>query len=295
MSGRALEGKNAVVTGSSRRIGRAIALAFAEAGARVVVNGRDSDPVEEVAARIRELGGRALALPGSVSDFGFAGSLIERCIGELGSIDALVNCAGIAEPALSSILDIGADDWRDLLGTHLDGSFNTCRHAAPRMAEQRSGSIVNTSSHAFLGLFGGTGYPAAKGATVSLSFALATDLAEYGVRVNAVCPGARTRISSGPDYEARIAGLHARGALDDAMRDAALEPPPPEQVAPFYVYLASDRSKHVTGQLFSASGGYVGRFRSGREDLLAFRSADQPGSWDVEELAAELGDLGSPR
>ncbi len=279
--------KVAIVTGGSRGIGRAVAHALSDEGAAVVVNGREERAAVDTAEEIRARGGRATAYPGSVADFDFAGALVADCVARHGRVDILINCAGIVEPEGSSILDLTAEDWSALIGVHLTSVFNTCRHAAPHMVERGEGAIVNTSSHAFLGSYGGTGYPAGKGGTNSLTFAIAAELRGHGVRVNAVCPGARTRISSGPSYERQIARLHARGLLDEAMRDASLAPPPPEHTASLYVVLASDFARDITGRLFSAAGGYVGLHGAPSEELLAFRD-EASGPWPVRSLGEEV-------
>ena len=283
-----LQGRIAVVSGGSRGIGRCVALALAGAGATVVVNGRSEDAVQETTAEILGTGGAARGLVGDVADFDFARELIAAADG----IDVLINCAGIAEPAGSSILDLSEEDWDDLIGAHLTSVFNTCRHAAPVMLRRGGGSIVNTSSHAYTGVYGGTGYPAGKGGTNSLTLAMAAELREHGIRVNAICPGARTRLSSGAAYEAHIERLHARGMLDDATRAASLAPSPPEYAAALYLFLASDLASEVTGQIFSAAGGYVGLHADSSETMIGFRDEAQ-GPWPMEELvehvAAVLG------
>lgn len=283
-----LEGRAAVVTGSSRGIGRAVALALAAEGAAVVVNGRESGPVHEAVACIEDAGGRARPHVGSVADFRVAGELVQGCVDAFGSIDVLVNCAGVGEPDGASILDLAPEAWREVVDSHLTSTFNTCRHAAPRMVARGRGAIVNTSSHAWLGLYGGSAYPAAKGGTNSLGFAMAAELREHGIRVNAVCPGARTRLSTGPAYETRIRDLHRRGILDDGVRDASLAPRAPEHVAPLYLFLASDRAAGISGRLFSAAGGYVGVQAAGGESLLAYRDPDAEGPWPVDELAERI-------
>jgi NAD(P)-dependent dehydrogenase (short-subunit alcohol dehydrogenase family) len=285
-----LRGRSAVVTGSNRGIGRAVALALAAEGAGVVVNGRGSPEVDVVVAEIRERGGAAVASSGSVADCDFAGELIESCVDAFGAIDVLVNCAGVAEPDASSILDIPPQAWREVIDVHLSGSFYCCRHAVPRMVERRRGSIINTSSHAFLGTYGGTAYPAAKGATNSLTFAMAADLSEHGVRVNAVCPGAKTRLSTGPAYERRIRDLHARGLLDETARDASLAPPDPRFVGPMYAFLASDLADGITGRLFGARGGSLTSYDAGGMSLLAHRDEDAEGPWNLEEIARRIRD-----
>lgn len=287
-----LRGKGAVVTGSSRGIGRAVALALAAEGAGVVVNGREQDAAGAVAGEIRERGGEAVAHVGSVADWDEAGALVDACEAAFGGIDVLVNCAGVAEPAGSSILDVTPESWRAVLDVHLGGTFHTCRHAAPRMAARGGGSIVNTSSHAFRGSYGGTAYPAAKGATNALTRALAAELRERGVRVNAVCPGARTRLSTGPAYEAHVRSLHARGLLGDLERDASLDPPDPRFVAPLYAFLASDLAAGVTGRVFSAAGGYVGVFADPAERLLAFHDHRGGEAWSVDGLAEAFARVG---
>jgi 3-oxoacyl-[acyl-carrier protein] reductase len=290
---RELDGRAALVTGSSHGIGREVALALAAAGARVIVNGTAdasgrSRAAEAVAAEINARGGAALACAASVAEFAAAGALVERCVSEFGAIDVLVNCAGVPEPDGASILDMSAEAWRAVVDVHLSGTFYCCRHAAPHMVARRSGAIINTSSHSFLGTYAGVAYPAAKGGVTSLTFALATELRERGVRVNAVCPGGKTRLSTGPGYERRIHDLHARGILSDALRDVSLEPPDPRFAAPIYAFLASDRAREITGRVFSASGGYVGVFAQGSEKLLAYRDHRAAEPWRVSELAAAI-------
>jgi len=197
-----------------------------------------------------------------------------------------VNCAGIAEPSGSSILDISPAQFYKLLESHLGTVFATCRAAASKMVEQDGGSIVNTSSSAFLGDYGGTGYPAGKGAVNSLTLAIAAELKEHGVRANAVCPGARTRLSTGPDYEAHIVDLNRRGLLDDVSMQGSLDVAPPDYVAPTYVYLASDLADQVTGEIFIASGGFIGRYPRTTPVLLGYRDHHDSPPWSVAELSA---------
>jgi len=187
-----------VVTGGSRGIGRAVAELLCNLGAAVVVNGRDSDAAQETAAAITGRGGRAVALPGAADDEGVAASLVEECRTTFGRLDALINCAGVPEPPRSSILDISPAEFDRLMSAHIGTAFHTCRVAAPVMAAQGHGSIINTGSVAFLGDYGGTGYPAGKGAVNGLTMAMAAELKPLGVRANVVCPGAKTRLSTGP-------------------------------------------------------------------------------------------------
>ncbi|MDT5172153.1 MAG: hypothetical protein QOD02_5531 [Mycobacterium sp.] len=281
-----LADRGAVVVGGSRGIGAAVAHLLAQHGAAVVVNGRDADAARSTAEGIAAAGGRAVAHPGSPSDQQAAESLVDRCIDEFGGIDILVNCAGIAEPPGSSILDITPAQFAELLDAHLGTVFATCRAAAPKMVAQGSGSIVNTSSFAFLGDYGGTGYPAGKGAVNSLTLAIAAELKEHGVRANVVCPGAKTRLSTGPDYVTHISELNRRGLLDDVSMQGALDVATPDYAAPTYVYLASDLAKQITGEIFAAAGGFVGRFPRPAPALIGYRDHRDSPPWSVTELSA---------
>jgi 3-oxoacyl-[acyl-carrier protein] reductase len=283
----------AVVAGSSRGIGLAVARSLAAEGWAVVVNGREPDAAAAAAAGITAAGGTAVAVAGSAAEPGVADAMVAAA-GALGPIEALVNCAGTAEPPGSSILDVTLEEWQALIDAHLTSTFVTCRAIAPLLAARGRGAVVNTSSHAFTGVYGGTGYPAAKGAVNSLTTALAAELAEHGVRVNAVCPGARTRLSTGAEYERHLAELRRRGLLDELTYTASLDPGSPEHAAALYVYLAGDRSAGVTGRVFAAAGGYVGRFPVPEAELLAWRDHATNPPWTQDELAAHLDPPGGP-
>ena len=273
----------AIVTGSSRGIGLAVAEVLAAGGAAVVVNGRDPTVAEHAAEGIRRAGGRATAVAGSAADPRIAQTLL-RAAEEFGPVDALVTCTGTAEPVGSSILSVTPDEWNELIASHLTATFTACRAVAPQMVARGKGTIVTTSSHAFLGIYGGTGYPAGKGAVTSLTMAIAAELAEYGVRVNAVCPGARTRLSTGAVYEAHLAELHQRGMLDDLTLAGSLDPGPPGHVAALYAFLASDLSAGITGRVFAGAGGYLGRFPVPEPELLAWRDHATNPPWSLAEI-----------
>ena len=280
-----LAGKTAMVTGGASGIGAAIAAAFATKGARVAVVDLDEDAAQRRAA---ELGSECRGFAGNVADPAAVTAVVDDVVAAFGRIDILVNCAGTAEPAGSSILTVTATQFQELIDAHLGTVFQTCRAAAPVMARQRSGAIVNTGSFAFLGDYGGTGYPAGKGAVNGLTLAIAAELAEHGVRANVVCPGAKTRLSSGPDYEAHITALNRRGLLDDVSMAGALDAAPPEYAAPTYAYLVSDRAADVTGQIFIAAGGFVGRFGRPTPEILAYRDHHACAPWTVAEIAQKV-------
>jgi 3-oxoacyl-[acyl-carrier protein] reductase len=283
MTGR-LAGRGAVVSGGSRGIGRAVAELLCRQGAGVVVNGRDEGAVRETVAAIGAFGGHATAVVGSADDQRIAGALVDECVSAFGALDILINCAGVAEPPGSSILTISPEEFDRLMGAHLGTAFHTCRAAAPVMAGQGHGAIINTSSVAFLGDYGGTGYPAGKGAVNALTMAIAAELRAYDVRANVVCPGARTRLSIGIEYENHIADLHRRGLLDEAMMRASLDSAPAAFAAPMYAYLSSDLARDVTGQVFVAAGGFVGRFDRPTPRVLGYRDHHHAQPWSLDEL-----------
>ncbi len=279
-----LTGFGAVVVGGSRGIGAAVAALLAELGAGVVINGRNPDAVDASVDAITAAGGTAVGYSGAANDDSIAEALIALCENEFGQIDALVNCAGTAEPPGSSILHVGPAQFRELIDIHLGTVFATCRAAAPRMTARGAGAIVNTSSFAFLGDYGGTGYPAGKGAVNALTMAIAAELREHGVRANVVCPGARTRLSSGADYAQHIGELRRRGLLDEVSARAALDPAPAEYVAPLYAYLVSPMAQHITGQMFAGAGGFVGRFERPSPTVLAYRDHRDSPPWTLGEI-----------
>jgi NAD(P)-dependent dehydrogenase (short-subunit alcohol dehydrogenase family) len=266
-----------------------VAKRLASEGGWLVVNGRSASSLNDTVDAITRQGGQAIACAGSVSDYDAAAALVQTCVAEYGGIDVLINCAGIAEPYGTSILNIDPEDWQELIDVHLHGTFNTCREAAPIMARQGGGTIINTSSHAFTGMYGGTGYAAGKGATNSLSFAMAADLQAHNINVNVICPGAKTRLSTGADFIDKIENLHREGMLSDERRLSALNPASPDYVAALYAVLASDLAKDVTGQVYWGSGGHIGRFLETGQEVLAVMDASNQPPWETQALAEQLG------
>ncbi|WP_333756077.1 3-oxoacyl-ACP reductase [Streptomyces sp. IBSBF 3352] len=284
-----LEGRTAIVTGAGRGLGRAEARELARLGAAVVVNdygqpGRDgtgaasAGPAEEVAAEIRAAGGRAVAHTGDVADFGQAGGLVATALAEFGSLDVLVNNAGILRDRM--VFSMAEEEWDAVIRVHLKGHFNTVRHAAAHWRERAKatgapvyGRIVNTSSEAFLaGSAGQPNYAAAKGGIVGLTTSSALALGKYGVTVNAICPRARTRMT-----EEVFAGL--------APPEEGLDPLAPEHVAPLVGYLASPAAAGITGQLLVVHGGMVAVVERPRV-AATFDSKQETFTYD--ELDAQL-------
>jgi NAD(P)-dependent dehydrogenase (short-subunit alcohol dehydrogenase family) len=284
-----LEGLSAVVTGAGRGLGRAEALELARLGAAVVVNdfgqpGRDGSgqasagPAEQVAAEIREAGGKALSHTGDVADFEQARELVGSAIAEFGKLDILVNNAGILRDRM--VFSMSEDEWDSVIRVHLKGHFNTTRFAAAHWRERSKaaggpvyGRIVNTSSEAFLaGSAGQPNYAAAKGGIVGLTTSTALALARYGVTANVICPRARTRMT-----EDVFVGLEQPAD--------GLDPLAPEHVAPLVGYLASPAAARVNGQLLVVHGGMVALIERPR---VQARFDSEQDAFTYDELDAVL-------
>jgi 3-oxoacyl-[acyl-carrier protein] reductase len=233
-----LEGKNALVTGGSRGIGRAIALELAKAGASVVVGYRSGK--DEAEAVAQETGGRALAA--DISSPEEAGRLVE----EAGELDILVNNAGLTRDGL--LARMSDADWRDVIETNLSSVFYTCRAAARPMMKRRGGAIVNVSS--VVGLHGNPGqtnYSASKAGVIGFTKALARELGSRGIRANVVAPGyIKTRLTDEISEEMRTLMLANTplGRLGD-----------PENVAGAVRFLCSDDAAFITGEVLLVDGG----------------------------------------
>lgn len=244
---RSLEGMSALVTGASRGIGAAIALELGRRGAAVAVNYAGSaSAAADVVAAIEAEGGQALALQADVSDRAACAALVEAAASEMGSLEILVNNAGITRDGL--LVRMSDEDWDAVLRTNLTGAFAMTRAAAKLMMKARKGSIVNVSS--VIGLVGNAGqanYSAAKAGLIGLTRSVARELAPRSVRVNAIAPG--------------FIETDMTAALPDAVREVALSQiamrsfGTPEDVARTVAFFASDESRYITGQVLAVDGG----------------------------------------
>jgi len=247
-----LKDKNAVVTGAGRGIGRAVALAFAEAGANVVINYHSNDiKANEVVSAIRKMGREALAVQADVSRFDAGKELVDAAVKAFGGIDILVNNAGVSKPAM--FLDMGEDDWDRIVNIHLKGTFNCCQAAAKQMKETGGGKIINVISTA--GLFGTVGqinYASAKAGIIGFTKSAARELGRFGINVNAICPGVTLTdmtqtLQTNEKYKKIFLGRIQLGRFAS-----------PEEIAPPFVFLASDEASYITGHVLEVTGGYIG-------------------------------------
>jgi NAD(P)-dependent dehydrogenase (short-subunit alcohol dehydrogenase family) len=272
-----LDGKSVVVTGAGRGIGRAVALAAAAEGANVVVAdygvGMDgSEPTSEIAdgvvAEIVAAGGQAVAVAGDIAEMAVAERAVMAAVDNWGSIDGVVCVAGILRERM--LFNMSEEEFDEVVRVHLKGHFTVYRYASAIMRKQESGgSIVGFTSGAFSGSIAQANYSAAKGGIVSLTRSAALGLHRYGVRANVIAPVARTRMSA--NVPSDIADM---GDADD--------------VAPMVVYLLSDLSSGVTGQIFTATGGKLAVWNQAEE----VREMRTDGRWDIEGIAARFDEIG---
>ena len=249
-----LEGKVALVTGGSRGIGRAIALTFADAGAKVVVSSRKLPDLEKVAEEVKAAGGKCLPVASHIAKLEESKNLVERVKAEFGRIDILVNNAG-TNPVQAPILDIEEWAWDVIMNVNLKGGFFLSQLVARVMKEQGEGRIINIASFAGIRPQAKdmTGvYAVSKAAIISLTKVMAQEWGQYNIRVNAIAPGVvKTRFSEVFWKEAAVGEITAsRTALGRLCE--------PEEITGTALYLASDASSYVTGETILVDGGDLG-------------------------------------
>ncbi|MDT2005802.1 SDR family NAD(P)-dependent oxidoreductase [Rhodococcus opacus] len=288
-----LDGKTVIVTGAGRGIGREHALLFAQEGANVVVNdlggaqdggGAATGPAEEVAQEIRDAGGKAVANGDDVADEEGAARIVAQAIETFGDLHGLVNNAGILRDRV--LVNISPEDWDLVVRVNLRGTFLMTRAAGNYWREQSkagkdvSAAVVNTSSES--GVFGNPGqanYAAAKAAVASLTQVASKELERYGVRVNAILPQARTRLTE--------------GAFGDALaaKEGEFDRWNPANVSPFVVYLASPTSS-LTGEVFLVGGSRVQRVKPWAKDPEWKLITE--GRWTLDGIDKAVAEAGLP-
>lgn len=287
--------KAVVVSGGGRGIGRAIALAAAEAGASVVVadyggevhrnKAGTSEAADTVVAEIAAGGGNAVAAAVDISTMQGGREVVDAAMDSFGRLDGMVCSAGIT--ALKYLWDLSEQEWDDVIAVHLKGHFSCAKAAARVMIPQGSGSMIFMSSGALNGMPNTIAYSTAKAGVLGFTWSTANGVGRFGVRANCMVPSAATRMSD--DIYGNAGKLTDR--FGDAMR-SELAPGTyrdPANVAPFAVYLLSDHSKDVNGQIFRVQGYEVGRL-----GMLRYAPVmTNLGQWSVEQLdervPAELG------
>jgi len=288
-----LSGRTAVVTGAGRGIGRATALELARLGANVVVNdigtasdgsGRDEGPARGVATEIEARGGAATYSIASVVDYTGAEAIVGTAVEHFGGVDILVNNAGLS--AGGPIWEIEPDLFSKVCFSHLLGTFNCTRCAAPLMKERGWGRIINLVSRAGLvGIAGNAAYGAGKGGVFGLTNVASRDLQPFGVTVNAVNPAATdTRMVTEAIDEIRSRS-DERSEKMAASLLAALQKP--ESVAAVIAALCSPQADHVTGEILYVAGSEVGVF----DPLSVGQSQSREAGWSSEQLAEALADF----
>jgi NAD(P)-dependent dehydrogenase (short-subunit alcohol dehydrogenase family) len=280
-----------IVTGAGRGIGREHALAFAREGARLIVNdlgaevdgsGSSAGPAGEVVDAIRAAGGEALASGHDVADWDEAQQLVALAIDRFGGLDVLVNNAGILRDRM--LVNMTPDEWDAVIRVHLRGTFAPSRVAAAYWRSRahsglpNDARIINTSSSSGIyGNIGQTNYGAAKAGIAAFTVIAAKELARYGVTVNAIAPGALTRMTENLGSASR-----ARRPSPDGF-DASH----PGNIAPLVVWLGSPESAAITGRVFNIRGGHI----SVAEGWHAGPGTDKGSRWEPAELGAVIPDL----
>ena len=245
-----LKDKIALVTGSSRGVGRAVALGFAKQGANVVVNYTSNEnAANEVVEAIQSMGGKAIAVKADVAQKAEAENLVNSAIDTFGRLDILVNNAGFTRPSM--MITMTEDQWDQVVDIHLKGAFLCAQAAGLHMKEQKSGKIINVTSVAgIVGTVGQINYSAAKGGIISMTKSIARELARYNVCANVISLGiVATDMTETIRSDEKLKEIYMNRILLKRFAEA-------DDIAPAFVFLASDESNYITGQLLCVDGGY---------------------------------------
>lgn len=275
------QGRTVIITGSGGGLGRAYALAFAQQGANVVVNDIRAEAAQAVANEINNTGGKAIANSSDITTTATAQIIVDEAIAAFGEVHVLINNAGVLRDGM--FVNSDEDAWDMVMRVHLKGHFCLANILSKRWRDQSKAGkplaarIINTSSGAGLqGSIGQSNYSAAKGAVASLTLVQAAELGRYGITVNALAPAARTAMTE--------------SAMPDVVKkpdDNSFDAWAPENVAPLVVWLASEASSDITGQIFESQGGRISLCDGWRTGP----TYDKGAALQVDEIADIILDL----
>lgn len=274
-------GRTVIITGAGGGLGRAYALGFAAEGANVVVNDIRDEAARDVVGQIHASGGRAIANSDDITTLDSAARIVDAALAAFGEVHVLVNNAGILRDRL--FLSLSEDDWDAVMRVHLKGHYCLANLLARRWRDLAkagtpvAGRIINTSSGAGLqGSIGQSNYSAAKGGIAALTLVQAAELGRYGITANALAPAARTAMTE--------------SAMPDLVKkpeDGSFDAWAPENVAPLVVWLGSEQSGHVSGQVFESQGGRISLGDGWRTGT----TRDKGALWRVEEVGAAVDEI----
>jgi NAD(P)-dependent dehydrogenase (short-subunit alcohol dehydrogenase family) len=275
------QGRTVIITGSGGGLGRAYALAFAQQGANVVVNDIRAEAAQAVANEINNTGGNAIANSSDITTTATAQIIVDEAIAAFGEVHVLINNAGVLRDGM--FVNSDEDAWDMVMRVHLKGHFCLANILSKRWRDQSKAGkplaarIINTSSGAGLqGSIGQSNYSAAKGAVASLTLVQAAELGRYGITVNALAPAARTAMTE--------------SAMPDVVKkpeDNSFDAWAPENVAPLVVWLASEASSDITGQIFESQGGRISLCDGWRTGP----TFDKGALLQIDEIADIIADL----
>lgn len=280
-----LDDKRIAVTGASRGLGRAFAIALAQHGARVVINGTNAELLEEVRSTIRAAGGEVEAVVGSVADDDVAERIITSTVEAFGGIDAVVNNAGIVRDR--TLAKMTPAEFDEVIAVNLRGTWSVSRHAVAAMKDHGGGLLLQVvSNSAFVGSVGQTNYAASKAGVMGMLYAWDVELRRFGIRTNAIWPIARTDMT-----QVVLDNVAARAEQEGRPTPGASEIGfgEPEEVAPVVVHLCSDRAAHLRSQLVTFNGRKLALWQHPRETRIRRQDA-----WTLDELAEALDDADEP-
>jgi 3-oxoacyl-[acyl-carrier protein] reductase len=273
-----LQGKRIVITGSSRGLGRACALAAGAAGASVVINGTNAAALDETAAAMAAAGMSYVAVLGSVTDDDLAKKLVDTCVENFGGIDVVVNNAAIVRDR--TLLKMSPEEFDDVIAVDLRGTWSVSRHAVRAMRDTGGLLLQISSAASFMGSVGQTNYSAAKGGVMGMLYAWDVELAQFGIRVNALSPAVATEMSQ------VVIDNHQQRARDEgrpipSVREIGFAEP--EEIAKLIVYLCGDRAQHIRSQLIQFDGRKLCLWRHPKVGPTERRE-----NWELDDFDAQF-------